>query len=88
MNTHETDRAALLRQLQAEDFAIYEVTLYLDGHPHCQKALKYYHEHKRIAEALKAEFEQRFEPLTIYGNRNEIGWDWVNSPWPWEKEGN
>ena len=88
MNTHETDRATLLRQLQAEDFAIYEVTLYLDGHPHCQKALKYYHEHKRIAEALKAEFEQRFGPLTIYGNRNENGWDWVNSPWPWEKEGN
>lgn len=88
MKLNEADRATLLRHLQAEDFAIYEVALYLDGHPHCKKALKYYHEHKRIKEMLTAEFEQRFGPLSICTNHSEEGWDWVNGPWPWEKEAN
>ena len=90
MNQNHTamDRTALLHKIQAEDFAIYEVTLYLDGHPNCKKALKYYHEHKKIAELLKCEFEQRFGPLSIYHNQNESHWDWVSGPWPWEKEAN
>ena len=88
MNLNDTDRTALLHKIQAEDFAIYEAALYLDGHPNSKKALKYYHEHKRIADMLKAEYEQRFGPLTIYNNQNDSHWDWVSGPWPWEKEGN
>ena len=37
---------------------------------------------------LKAEFEQKFGPLTLYGNHNDQKWEWVEGPWPWEKEGN
>lgn len=88
MNTDNNERSALLHQIQAEDFALYEVALYLDGHPQCKKALKYYHEHKKLADTLRAEYEQRFGPLTLNNNRNDSHWDWVNGPWPWEKEGN
>ena len=82
------DRTALLYKIQAEDFALYEVALYLDGHPKSKKALKFYHEHKKIAEALKAEFEEKFGPLSIYQNQNGENWDWANGPWPWEGEAN
>ena len=88
MNMNEADRSSLLRKIQAEDFAIYEAALYLDGHPACQKALKYYHEHKKLCEGYKAEYERHFGPLTLYRNQNESGWDWTTGPWPWEKEGN
>ena len=87
MNDNRT-RSTLLHKLQAEDFALYEVALYLDGHPNCKKALRYYEEHKKIAAALKAEFEARFGPLSIYGNQNEQNWDWADGPWPWEREAN
>ena len=82
------DRSTLLRRLQAEDFALYEVALYLDGHPRNRRALCYYEEHKKIAAMLREEYEKRFGPLTIYRNQNEENWDWTEGPWPWEKEAN
>jgi spore coat protein JB len=82
------ERGALLRRLQAEDFALYEVALYLDGHPKCKKALAYYAEHQKLYEALKREFEEKFGPLSLYRNKNDENWDWAEGPWPWEKEAN
>ena len=81
-------RSALLKEIQAEDFAVYEAALFLDGHPTCQEALDYYCQHRRAAMELKEEFETCYGPLTIYGNRNGNCWGWVSSPWPWEKEAN
>lgn len=84
----EMDRSRLLHRLQAEDFALYEVALFLDGHPCNRRALAYYEEHQKIAAALRAEYEAKFGPLTIYHNHNSQQWDWAEGPWPWEKEAN
>ena len=81
-------RCALLKEIQAEDFAVYEAALYLNGHPTCQEALAYYCQHKREAALLREQYEQNFGPLTIYGNNNSGCWHWVDGPWPWEKEAN
>lgn len=81
-------KSALLKEIQAEDFAVYEVALYLDGHPDCSRALAYYHEHRRNAEELKKQYEAQYGPLTIYTNFDCGEWQWVASPWPWEKEEN
>jgi len=82
------NRSALLKEIQAEDFAVYEAALYLNGHPTCQNALAYYCEHKSIVKALKEEFEALYGPLTIYSNEDSNCWHWVDGPWPWEKEAN
>ncbi|MBR6727569.1 MAG: spore coat protein CotJB [Clostridia bacterium] len=82
------EKTALLHRIRAEDFALYEVALYLDAHPKCQKALRFYHEHKKIAEMLKAAYHEKFGPLTIYDNQSTDSWQWVEGPWPWEKEAN
>ncbi|MBO5047412.1 MAG: spore coat protein CotJB [Clostridia bacterium] len=83
-----TERDRLLRRIQAEDFALYETVLYLDGHPQCKRALAQYHKHKNNAKALREEFEGKYGPLTIYGNQSDCDWHWVTKPWPWEKEAN
>ena len=83
-----TGKSALLKDIQAEDFAVYEAALYLNGHPRCPKALAYYCEHRNAAAALKAEYERNYGPLTIHGNGNSNCWEWVSTPWPWEKEAN
>ena len=85
---NELDRTALLHKLQAEHFALYEVALYLDAHPKNKKGLQYYKEHQRIGEMLKQAYEEKFGPLSIYGNHSEQDWEWAKGPWPWEKEGN
>ena len=81
-------RSALLKEIQAEDFAVYEAVLYLNSHPTCQKALSYYKEHRAAALSLRTEYETHFGPLTIWGNTDCNCWRWVELPWPWEKEAN
>ncbi|MBQ9098057.1 MAG: spore coat protein CotJB [Clostridia bacterium] len=88
MNTNFNDRTALLHKIQAEDFALYEVALYLDAYPKNAKALRYYKEHKQLLEQLKRAYEDSFGPLTLYGNQSDTSWQWVDGPWPWEKEAN
>ena len=83
-----TEKSALLKELQAEDFALYEASLYLNGHPRCPKALEYYCQHKNEAMALRERYESLYGPLTLYGNEDGNCWRWVSTPWPWEKEAN
>jgi len=84
MNT----RSTLLKEIQAEDFAVYEVSLYLNGHPQCKKALSYYCEHRNAAALLRKQYEAQFGPLTMTGNGDGSCWHWADGPWPWEKEAN
>ena len=82
------DRERLLKMIQAEDFTVYETALYLDGHPCDMTALAFYNQHRDAVEALKREYRQNYGPLTIYENEDCNRWQWVNSPWPGEKEAN
>ena len=82
------ERDTLLKKIQSEDFAVYETVLFLDGHPHDEAALAFYHTHRDEAEKLKREYEQKYGPLTIYGNHDSKHWQWVEKPWPWEREAN
>ena len=78
----------LLKDIQAEDFAVYEAALYLDAHPNTRCALEYYREHKAASLLLKEKYQELYGPLTLYGNGGAESWQWVNGPWPWEKEAN
>ncbi len=74
---------SLMQQLQSVDFAIVELTLYLDSYPTCCEARRMLdqliEQRKPIADAYEAEFG----PLTAACKKSS-GWDWVNGPWPWE----
>lgn len=78
----------LLKRLAAEDFALYEVVLYLDAYPTNKKALAFYEQHAKAAQMLRSEYEQKYGPLTVYGNNDTEKWQWTTGPWPWEKEAN
>ena len=87
-NINMSERDALLKKIQAMDFALYDAVLYLDGHPGNKKALDYYREHRDALKELRDEYARKFGPLTIYDNYDNDTWRWVDKPWPWEKEGN
>ena len=82
------EREKLLRRIQEEDFAVYETVLYLDGHPKNKKALAFYQKHRDMAAARRAEFEQKYGVLSIYGNHDTGNLNCINRPWPLEKEVN
>ena len=78
-------RSTLLKEIQAEDFALYETALYLNGHPTCKSALEYYCARRHAAKALREQYEALYGPLTLYGNARR--WKeriaWVSRPALW-----
>lgn len=83
-NPSQSECKRLMRLIQTYSFAVTEAVLYLDTHPTCTKALKFYEKYNRLrAEAVEA-YERKCGPLTMYGANIEDGWKWVSEPWPWE----
>ncbi|NOU92303.1 spore coat protein CotJB [Paenibacillus sp. LMG 31456] len=75
----------MLQELQAVDFVLVELTLYLDTHPLDAQALQQYNQcaHKRMQLAHK--FELEFGPLQSFGRSySRQPWQWVETPWPWQ----
>ncbi len=83
-----TEREQLLNLVRMYDFALLEVSLYLDTHPKDTTALAYYQRNKVMADQARAAYEARFGPLTLKGNNSTTEWQWINDPWPWEGAAN
>lgn len=74
-----------LEELQATDFVLVELTLYLDTHPHDLQALQQYNRYAKHRKKLKKQFELRFHPLDQYGKSYaRYPFSWNDSPWPWQ----
>lgn len=73
----------MLLRLSAAQFAMWEMRVYLDTHLDNKEAQKLYHKYLRQFEKLKAEYEEKFGPLTLgEGNSDE----WLADPWPWDNQ--
>ena len=74
-----------LEEIQAVDFVLVELTLYLDTHPRDQQALQQFNQCALNSMKLKKEFEARYGPLQQFGNSlTDANWSWGSSPWPWQ----
>lgn len=82
------ERSELLSKLQAYNFAAYDLLLYLDTHPDDKSAFKMFGELVSRTNELKTEYEKDYGPLTAFSSASRDSFSWLNSPWPWEKEGN
>ena len=80
-----TDKQRAMRKVQATAFALVEANLYLDSHPTCSKGLEYFAEHKKAHEKAVKEFEEKYGPLTARASDNPRKWEWVVTPFPWER---
>jgi spore coat protein JB len=76
---------AMLEDLQAVDFVLVELTLYLDTHPHDYDAIHQYNQYAQQRGLLKKQIESKFGPLQQYGNSySGYPWNWDDAPWPWQ----
>lgn len=80
-----SDKYKMLRRIYAFDFAIWELTLYMDSHPDDIKALKTLEQYRAKRAELVCDYEARFGPyiLTSDDVRGDR-WTWIDSPWPWD----
>ncbi|MDR0292769.1 MAG: spore coat protein CotJB [Oscillospiraceae bacterium] len=81
------DRKQLLWQMSAEQFAAFDVLLYLDTHPNDRNALQMYDKYLRNHMRYQREYENMAGPLTSDAAAHG-SWRWVDDPWPWEREAN
>ena len=76
---------SLLEELQAIDFVLVELTLYLDTHPHDLQAIEQFNQYARIRKQVAKQYELQCGPLLQYGRSySRYPWDWDNTPWPWQ----
>ncbi|KGR90955.1 hypothetical protein CD30_08665 [Ureibacillus massiliensis 4400831 = CIP 108448 = CCUG 49529] len=75
----------LLEELQAIDFVLVELNLYLNTHPHDLEAIKQFNETAQQSMRLKVEFEKKFGPLMNFGKSfSSYPWNVDDTPWPWQ----
>ena len=82
------DKNNLLKKLQSYNFAAYDMLLYLDTHPNDKAAFKMFKDLVECTKKTKMEYESNFGPLSAYSAAAFDSFEWLNSPWPWEKEAN
>lgn len=73
-----------LYDLQAIDFTLVELTLYLDTHPVDTQALGQYNQLAKQSQEMKHRFEERFGPITHRSVSATAPFGWTVTPWPWE----
>lgn len=75
----------ILHELQAVDFVINDLVLYLDTHQDDQQALSQFNQFQRRKQTLTQQFEASFGTLGGSGG-GQAGqrWTWTESPWPWQ----
>lgn len=82
------DKQTCLKRLQSYNFAAYDMLLYLDTHPDDKKAFAMFQDLVAKTLELKKEFERAYGPLMAFSAARSDTFDWLDSPWPWEKEAN
>jgi spore coat protein JB len=67
-------------------FALDDIGLFLDTHPRCQQAMAAYGNYKNMRNQAIKDYNQLYGPINKYQVNDSNYFDWVNDPWPWEKE--
>lgn len=78
----------LKRKIHELDFAIHELSLYLDTHPQCSRAMGLLCEYRKIRKELIASYESQFGKYIVTTDDVPANgcWEWLKSPWPWDND--
>lgn len=82
----QTPRQQALLDVQINAFVAHELNLYLDMHPDNQDMLRLFHEFSQKTKEATEVFESQFGPLNVADSCQQIPFDWVQGPWPWEHQ--
>lgn len=75
----------LLHEIQAVDFVLVELNLYLDTHPNDTAIIDQYNTYVAKSKQLKEEYARRYGPLQHFGQDfADKPFSWPDAPWPWQ----
>jgi len=79
-------KTAMEKELARISFSMDELRLFLDTHPRQREALSAFSQLRKRRESLLDSYEKAYGPMEAYRAGGTDKWNWVQNPWPWEKE--
>ena len=81
-----SEKMCKLKKIHELDFALHELTLFLDTHPTNARALSLVPEYRTLRDKAISDYVAEFGPLNCPADTTELSdrWQWINGPWPWE----
>lgn len=77
-----------LTELQALEFVLLELGLYLDTHPDDKEAYSLFRQYSAMERTAKVAYEKTHGPILQADADNESEYSWLKDPWPWNYERN
>ena len=77
-----------LVELQALEFVVLELGMYLDTHPEDKEAFTLFKQYSAMEQAAKSAYETKFGPLMKNSAATGERYTWLQDPWPWNYEQN
>lgn len=75
-----------LAELQALEFVLLELGLYLDTHQDDKEAFTLYQQYADMERQARTRYEASYGPLTLSAAAGAENWSaWLKGPWPWEQ---
>lgn len=72
-----------LSELQALEFVLVELGLYLDTHQGDVQALELFRQYAALEKEGKARYESLYGPIIQTNTAQSKDWAWLKDPWPW-----
>lgn len=73
-----------LGELQALEFVLVELGLYLDTHQGDSEAFELYRQYAAMEQQARSAYEAMHGPVTQFATAGSKNWNaWLNDPWPW-----
>lgn len=72
-----------LNELQALEFVIVELGIYLDTHQNDAEAFALYQEYVELERQAKAAYTAKFGPIMQTDAAADKTYTWLKDPWPW-----
>ncbi|MGI5891820.1 MAG: spore coat protein CotJB [Bacillota bacterium] len=83
-SAQKTDREMLMKRLNELDFAIVEMTMYLDNHPNDRAALSRMQSIVQEQAKVYKEYTEKFGPIKSRDLQPGQGWLWAEENFPWD----
>lgn len=85
----ENEQARLLTSIDSLEFALIDLSLYLDIYPDNEYMLKQFNIVRTNMNELVYEYQKKYGPLCLNNDAlNKYPYAWIKSPWPWEGDNN
>lgn len=78
-----TPTGSAMEELQALQFVLLELGLYLDTHPGDMEAFEVFRKCAAMEQEARARYEATYGPIFKRSVANSETYNWLDDPWPW-----